>query len=137
MSENVAALTSRNPKGLHGLYKNVFTLRDLYLGCTEVCRAVTLTMQPNVWIVYQGRLWPLPSITRVVIRHYKVSVYLTGESGLEYALDVAFWVWYSDDGYQPHILLKFWYPPTRLYGIINQKNIKLIFAAVKTLNLFF
>jgi hypothetical protein len=25
MSENVGALTSRNPKGLHGLYRNHFT----------------------------------------------------------------------------------------------------------------
>jgi hypothetical protein len=35
MSENVGASTSRNPKGLHGLYRDKFTF-IFTLSCTEI-----------------------------------------------------------------------------------------------------
>jgi hypothetical protein len=37
MSENVGASTSRNPKGLHGLYRDNFTKRVFYLPSTQQC----------------------------------------------------------------------------------------------------
>jgi hypothetical protein len=52
MSENVGALTSRNPKGLHGLYRDNFTLP--YAGLAEILVYVKISVwagaNPNAYI---------------------------------------------------------------------------------------
>jgi hypothetical protein len=47
MSENVGASTSRNPKGLHGLYREDFTFRNKHIICVEMHRKQTYLQIPK------------------------------------------------------------------------------------------